>query len=145
MSNWRGGIKRDKTDVIFSYLVRERANFCCEYCQMDYREESGKLHASHIFGRRAKGTRWHPDNALAHCHKCHAKLGENPPLFVEHVLGAIGRPKYDGLTILANKPTKFSKFDIAVIHTHFLAEKKRMLAIRAEGSNERIEFTMYPK
>ena len=60
MSHWRGGIKRDKTDQLFSFLVRMRVNYTCQYCGRNFLHDTGKAHCSHIYGRRSKGVRWHP-------------------------------------------------------------------------------------
>jgi hypothetical protein len=74
--SYNKSIKRDKTDIVFSELVRERAAWKCEYGDSAYCERGHKsfdnhshdkqtLHCSHLFGRRSKGVRWHPLNALA--------------------------------------------------------------------------------
>lgn len=143
MSHWRGGIKRDKTDQLFSFLVRMRVNYTCQYCGRNFLHDTGKAHCSHIYGRRSKGVRWHPLNALCHCYSCHGKLGENPPLFTQHAREVLGED-YEKLMRLANKPTKFSAFDKEIIHKHLLVEKKKMLECRAGGHEGRIDFTMFP-
>jgi hypothetical protein len=144
MSHWRGGgIRRDKYDALFSELVRMRANWTCERCGVHYGEEAkGELDCSHVYGRRNKSVRVHPDNALCACRNCHQHLGENPIDHAELVKKIIGRERYERLTLLANKPTKFTTFDREVIHTHYLDEKKRMRALRRNGVRTRIEFTL---
>ena len=52
--SWGKGIRRDKYDELFSYLVRERADFTCEYCNRSFRHDPHGLHCSHLFGRRAQ-------------------------------------------------------------------------------------------
>jgi len=137
-----GGIKRDKYDILFSYLVRERSNWICEYCHRDFNHNHGGLHCSHFYGRSGVGTRWHPWNAFSHCFTCHQKLGDNPPLFAEWVEKQLGSEKFARLRIMGGKPTKMSKFDKEIIHTHYLKEKKRILKLRDEGSIGRLEFLL---
>ena len=38
-------LKRDKYDTIFSELVRERANWCCESCGRVITDAATQLHA----------------------------------------------------------------------------------------------------
>lgn len=139
--NYHGGIKRDKTDIVFSFLVRERADWRCEYCRRCYRHDPAALHCSHIFGRRNKGIRWHPNGAFAHCNYDHQFLGENPVIFTEWAAKQLGREVFERLKVLVGAPTKFTTFDKELIHKHYLSEKKRLLALRAAGARGRIEFT----
>lgn len=138
--SYRKTVKRDKYDILFSLLIRERTNWICEYCQRDFKHNHHGIHCSHLFGRRNKGTRCHPDNAFAHCMSCHRKLEENPPLFADWAREQLGDDKYDRLKLFANKPTKMSHFDKEFVHKFYLSEKKRMLALRADGETGRIEF-----
>lgn len=143
MAHWSGGgIKRDKTDALFSDLVRERADWKCERCRKDFRHNPGELHCSHIFGRRKKSVRVNPENALALCAYDHQDLGENPPEHTELVISIIGRARYDRLRLWANKPTKFTAYDKEIIHQHLLGERQRMLQLRKDGVRGRIEFTL---
>ena len=139
---WGGAIKRDKYDALFSFLVRERANWKCEYCLRDFRHDPHSLHCSHVFGRRKQSVRCHPDNAMAHCIGCHRILGENPVEFARFVMETLGEQRYERLKVLANKPTKFTKADKELIHKHYLAEKAGMVKMREEGFQGRIEFSL---
>lgn len=142
MARWRGGVKRDKYDTVFSDLVRERANFTCEYCRINYRHIPGYLHCSHVFGRRNQSVRLHPDNAFAHCLKCHEYLEENPVEFAEWAKDQLGRQQYDRLRLLSNKPTKFKPWEKELIHQHYLKERRRLRTLRKDGVITRIEFTL---
>lgn len=145
LMNWRGGsIKRDKYDEVFSFLVRERADYRCERCGRSFRHNPGSLHCSHIFGRAKQSVRLHPDNALAHCggNGCHEHLSQHPVEFAEHAREKLGARRYDRLRVLANKPTKFTAFERELLHKHYLSEKRRLLAMRKAGVTGRIEFSM---
>lgn len=141
MSRFHGGIKRDKLDAVFSDLIRERVDYICQRCQRDFRQNTRSLHCSHVFGRAKKSTRWHPDNALALCVGCHENMGQHPIDHAELVKSLIGSQKYDRLRYIASKPTKFTKSDKEYIYQHYKGEKKRLLALRSEGQQGRIEFT----
>jgi len=140
--SWRGGIKRTKYDALFSYLVRERVNWVCEYCHRDFKHNHGGLHCSHLFGRRGAGTRCHPRNAFAHCLSCHQMLGENPVIFTEWAKEQLGLATYDVMRAISGRPTKMSVYDKECIHSHYLSEKKRLIALRDEGETGRIEFCL---
>lgn len=142
MANWRGGIKRDKYDTVFSGLVRERVDWVCEFCGVDYKHDTGRLHCSHLFGRRGQGLRLHPQNAFAHCYRCHPFLEENPVLFAEWAKERLGRRIYDKLQFLASRPTKWTPGEKEIIHRHYLAELKRLKTCRAAGMRGRIDFTL---
>ncbi len=139
---WGGnGIKRDKYDLLFSWLVRERADWNCEYCNRNFRHDPHGLHCSHLFGRRAQSVRLHPQNAFAHCMGRHRELGENPVDFAEWAKGQLGEQRYNVVWIQANKPTKFTAYDREIMHKHYLSERRRLLAMRKQGVTGRLEFT----
>jgi len=145
VSNWRGGsIKRDKYDTLFSFLVRERTDWRCEYCGRGFRHDIGALHCSHLFGRAKQSVRVHPWNAFAHCAGCHERLSQHPVEFAEWARNKLGQQRYDALRVMANRPTKFTKEDKERIHSHYLAEKRRLLAARANGQVGRLEFSAQP-
>jgi hypothetical protein len=135
---YKKGIKRDKYDTLFSELIRERANWICQGCRIDFSHDHHSLHCSHIYGRRKQSVRLHPLNALALCHNCHRYLGENPTQFTELVIKILGESNYDKLTYLANK---VGKPDKEYLHKHYLAERKRINALRMDGISGLIEFT----
>ncbi len=87
-------VRRDPLDDLFSKLVRERANWCCEKCGKYHPEGTRRsLHCSHFFSRRKRSTRWDPRNAAAHCFKCHQELGENPIEFTKWIKAYLGEPE----------------------------------------------------
>ena len=140
--SWRGGIKRDKTDTVFSWLIRERADWTCHHCGLQFRNNPNSLHCSHIFTRSMKGLRWHPLNALAHCQRCHEYLERNPLVFADHVRDVMGGTEYAKLRVMARKPTKLTKFEKELIHKHLLGEKKRLQALRNAGAKGLLAFTL---
>lgn len=144
MGSWRGGIKRDKYDELFSYLVRERVNWICERCRRSYQNDRAALHCSHLYGRRIQAIRLHPWNAFAHCFGCHEYLGQHPVEFAEWAREQLGQQRYDALRVMANKPTKLPPNFKQLVHRHYLNEKRRMQRLRADGVVGRIEFDMLP-
>lgn len=136
-------MKRDKMDIIFSKLVRERANWTCEVCGTHYPEGKRQgLECSHFFTRSKRSTRWHPKNAAAHCTKCHFHLGGNPIEFAEWIEGHLGKPEAEALRLKANTPLKFTKTMKADLYQEMKAEMSRLEALRSEGETGRLEFEL---
>ena len=131
-------IKRTKHDAIFSDLIRERADYCCERCGKNCR--NGRLDCSHIFGRRHTRTRWEPDNAQALCYSCHNWFGENPyeaGLWLESIYGS------GYMEILREKKNSVYKMKPAEkeeMYKHYKEEYRKMMYKRGEGVEGRIEF-----
>lgn len=134
-------IKRDKRDILFSKLVRERANNTCECCDTYYPEgnRSG-LECSHFFTRSRKSIRWHPLNAAAHCTGCHSHLGGNPIEFANWILSHLTPKDYLLLTALAGRIVPLKKHDLDDIHANLKASWEDMQARRASGETGRLEF-----
>lgn len=105
-------LKRDKHDIVFSQLVRERANYECDYCGRQFRHEPSKLHCSHFKSRRHKSTRYHPFNA------------------------------FDRVARLAGTSVKLKPWQMDELYQHMKIELKRIQALRASGLIGRIEFTL---
>lgn len=125
-------IKRDKRDAIFSLLVRERANWRCERCGKQFERGAQNIHCSHFFGRRHRSTRWHPENAAAHCFACHQFLGEHPVEFTRWIENRIGQGRTDIIGRTSKVVAKFSKKDLESIYKHMKAEYAKMLNRRKE-------------
>ncbi len=125
-------MKRSKLDIVFSKLVRERAEWTCERCKKVY--EVGRrqgLDCSHFYGRRHRSTRWHPDNAFAHCRGCHQYLGSNPAIFDGFARAELGETRYNWLMRRHNQTMKYTKADLEDMYQHYRSqliylEKRRM-------------------
>ncbi len=133
--------RRDKLDIIFSQLVRERAEWACEACGRYFPEGDRQgLHASHSFSRRKKNIRWSPLNCSAHCFSCHKTLGENPVLFHDWIRGHLGDEKFAALRVQAERIVHLKKHDKADIYANLKASWADMQARRAAGETGRLEF-----
>lgn len=135
-------LKRDKWDAVFSYLVRERTGWECDYCGRNFQHEPAKLHCSHFKSRRHKATRYHPFNAFAHCVGCHRKLEEDPYEFTMHANIVYGEMTIDRVARLAAVPVRLKPWQMDELYQHMKAEQKRLQALRANGVMGRIEFTL---
>lgn len=134
-------IKRDRLDILFSKLVRERAGWVCERCGRYFPEDKrGGLHCSHFYSRRHVGTRWLPDNAAAHCFACHQRLGENPLEFTEWVERHLGKGRAEQLQQRVNTICKLTRAQKGQLYEVLKAEYDKMLAERNKGVKGRIEF-----
>ncbi len=138
-------IKRDKRDDVFSKLVRERAENSCEWCgkYCGPKHEHGRLDCSHIFSRRHMATRWHPDNAVAHCFTCHKKYGENPVAATRWLIEQFGQGYVDLLEEKKNTIRKFTKADKEDLYKHYKEEYAVMMNKRLFGIVGRIEFESF--
>ena len=139
-------MKRDPLDDLFSKLVRCRPNWTCERCGKVYNPNESRglsgLHCSHLFGRVRKSVRWHPDNAVAHCYKCHWQLGERPREFSRWITEYLGSEKADELEARANRLSKWTKADKAQIRKEMKEQWLAMQEKRARGYEGRIEFSI---
>lgn len=93
-------IKLDKLDILFSKIVRQKADNHCEYCGKY--TPIKKLQCSHYHGRRKRSVRWDFDNACAVCFGCHLFLGENPYAHTEFFKKRLGSDRFEQLNIRAN-------------------------------------------
>jgi hypothetical protein len=132
---------RGKLDKLFSELVRERANWTCEACGKQYKQEDRMgLHCSHFFSRRYTATRWHPDNAASHCFGCHQRLGGNPIEFSQWIQEHIGQQAVDELARLRNMLPRWRDPQYRDLLDHLRIELDMMRAKRTNGEAGRIEF-----
>ena len=126
-------LKRDKLDAVISDLVRERADWTCECCGLEFPDRKGRgLQASHYFGRANKSVRWHGDNVFAHCTACHFRLGSSPHEFSTWARGTLGETRYDDLVLRAKAPKKYTKADKEEMVAHYRAQLKAIRRRRAE-------------
>ena len=96
-------LKRNKADIEFSNMIRERDKWTCRRCHKRHQKGSQGLHAAHIFSRGIKRTRHDPANALALCYGCHSWGHRNPLDFHDWVRKEIGPRKYDALKLRAKR------------------------------------------
>lgn len=135
-------LKRDKFDTVFSNLVRERADWTCDYCGRTFHHEKQKLHCSHFKSRRHKSTRYHPYNAFSHCIGCHRQLGEDPYEFTRHAEITYGEMTIDRVAHLAALSMRLKPWQMDEIYQHMKSELKRMTSLREQGVTGRIEFIL---
>lgn len=134
-------IRRDKRDILFSNLVRERAEWTCERCHKQFPEgHRNGLECSHFFTRSRKSVRWHPLNAAAHCTGCHTLLGGNPMEFADWIRDHLGRQRSAVLRACSGQLVRFKRHDLDDIHANLKASWAHMQARRAAGECGRLEF-----
>ena len=92
-------MKVDKADKAFSLFVRERAGWKCERCGVQYFPPTTGLQCSHFFGRGNESTRFDPENASAHCMKCHFYFTANPHEHSNWVKKKLGPERYAALVV----------------------------------------------
>ena len=136
------GIKRTPADAAFSDCVRERTDYHCENCGKytpEGRSRQG-FDCAHIYGRRHKILRWHPDNAFALCRGCHNYFGENPIEFAAFTVRKLGDGLVDHLRERKREQYKLGKGEEKEIAKHYREQLAIMRKKRANGKTGRIEF-----
>lgn len=137
-------LKRTKLDRVFSDLVRERAEWTCERCETFYPEGRRQgLDCSHLFSRRHRNTRWHPDNAFAHCRGCHQYLGGNPVEFAGWAKHQLGEARFEDVSRRHHMTVKYTKADLEEMYIHYKAQLEYMRKRRANGEKGYIDFVSW--
>jgi len=95
-------IKVDPLDVLFSQVVRARANYTCEYCG----QSGKKMECSHFHSRRKRSVRYDLGNCACLCFSCHTYLGGNPYVHTEWFKKRLGSVKFEQLNIRAEMLVK---------------------------------------
>jgi hypothetical protein len=135
-------MKLTPADTYFSHCVRERASWCCEKCGKYYAPPTKGLQCAHFVTRGNWATRFLPMNAYALCSSCHFYMDGNPYIFTQWVERKLGPDLFGILMeksndLMRGKDARHLVKDIA---TWYKSEYDRMLQIRAEGVQGRIEF-----
>lgn len=133
-------IRKKKQDVVFSSLIRERANYCCQACGVNKRFEKGTLDCAHIMGRRSVSLRWHPQGAVSLCRGCHIFYTEHPFDWRDWCVDQFGEDLVSELRLVANKPVKWTDKVRDEIYIHYKKELKKMECLRADGSGLMLDF-----
>lgn len=142
-------MKRDKLDNVISQLVRERADWRCEfegcfYCgNQCFRHDKGRLHCSHFKGRRNRSTRWFPDNVFALCMKRHEYMGDNPDEHAAWVREKLGESRFDDLVLRGNGCRKYTPGEREEMYQHFRAQLKYLERRRSEGEQGYIDIVCW--
>jgi hypothetical protein len=97
---------KGRCDILFSKIVRHKANGQCENPACPYRDKGYRLECAHIFGRSYSATRIDFDNALALCAGCHRMFHSRPIDFAELVKHHLGLIRYEQLRAKAVAGTK---------------------------------------
>lgn len=98
----RFNIKVTPLDLMFSKIVKERADFTCEYCGT----KTKRLNNSHFIGRRYRNTRWLLDNCSCLCFSCHNFMHDFPSVHRDFFVKRIGTEGVERLEILARSKVK---------------------------------------
>jgi len=136
-------VKLDALDKIFSLCVRERANWTCECCGENHRNNAGYLDCSHIYGRRHRSTRWDPLNAHALCKSCHTYFTDRPTEFTSWVKTTMSDERYEELRQKHHQIFKSTKADRKEAVKWFKRQHAEMCEKREQGQTGYIDFAGY--
>ena len=138
-------MKRDKLDILFSKLVRERSGWTCDNCHKYFPEEDRQaLHCSHFWTRSRRATRWHPNSAASHCVFCHKVFTEDPALFGAWIVTHLGQERSEEMRKLSLSYGHLTKGDKADIYKHLQGEYQKIMDQREQGVTGRIDFDPAP-
>lgn len=121
---WGFGIKRNKTDALFSDLVRWRAKWKCELCFKE--PDRQRLHCSHFIGRGNKAVRWDLENAAALCVYCHKKMTEDPAAHFFFFERRLGKEKLEALIFRSHLTYKGMNGDEKLLRIGLKEELKKL-------------------
>ena len=99
-------IKLDPLDILFSKLIRRRAEGKCEYCGQ-YPKPQG-YHCHHFIGRRYRNTRYELDNGVALCMACHNLMHDFPDESQAFFVKRVGNQRAEELKIIARTFNKMT-------------------------------------
>jgi len=99
--NWHK-IKRRKSDIMFSRLVRYRDDWKCQNCGAWFPEKAQNLHCSHFHSRSHKSVRWDLENCDAMCANCHRYWESHRTEYEAWKLEQLGQRAYDLLELRKN-------------------------------------------
>lgn len=136
-------IKRTKTDIVFSNLIRARENYTCQTCGKQYLIQSLRqgLHCSHFWTRSIRPLRWWHENAIAQCYGCHQRYGSDPYLFTRFMAQRLGQDRLDQLAQIAYSHTPVSKKREIEALEHMIDQWRLMSIERRNGNTDKLEFT----
>ena len=120
------GIKRNRTDDLFSDIVRERANWTCQRCNGNFENEKHIFDCAHFISRGNKRLRWDFENASAICRGCHKYFEKNPDDHAEFVRVMLGDDRYQLLRLRKFRYWDSSKIDEKEIRAGLKLEWDKM-------------------
>lgn len=127
-------VKRKKLDIVFSNLVRERANYICQACCTNKRNEKATLDCAHIMSRRSLSLRYHPNNAVALCRSCHMFYTEHPFDWNDWCQDQLGGDFIAELRLVSNQTVKWTAALKEEIYIFYKGELKRIEEERKNSS-----------
>ncbi len=137
-------IKRTPLDAILSDLVRERADWTCEYCSAEFPERKGRgLHASHYIGRSNMSTRYDPDNLFSLCASCHRKLSDDHDEHYQFAYRSLGEVRYEVLRANKQKIKRYRKAELREMLAHYKEQQVILEGQRMAGEIGRLEFVAW--
>tara|TARA_R100001244_G_scaffold6778_1_gene8826 strand:+ start:195 stop:629 length:435 start_codon:yes stop_codon:yes gene_type:complete len=126
-------------DKAFSMLVRERDDYNCQICGMNFRHDPGFLDCSHHVGRARGNTRWYPDNASSKCRTCHGKMDLNPLEHSDWVRKRLGTDRYEKLKHMAGQLLKLTDSDRRDLLASLRKDYQMLLSRRSTGEVGELE------
>ena len=116
-----------------SQVVRERDNWTCQNCGIDYRHDTGRLDASHHIPRTKGIVKYDLDNLIALCRTCHGEMDTHPFHHHDWIKSKIGEERYEGLKARSVGLLKMTDADTRELAATLRGHLKSLRARRAAG------------
>lgn len=138
-------VKISPADQAFAVCVKIRAGGRCEASGREFpgADITGKavgLECAHVYGRRAKSTRWEPDNAVSLSHSKHRYYTENPHEWIAFVAEILGRNRFEALRKKWLTHVSVNEKLEKEIAAHYRRQARIMAQMRSDGVGGRIQF-----
>jgi hypothetical protein len=104
-------IKTDALDRLFSQYIRTRDNFTCRYSG----QTDGLMDCAHVYSRRHRHTRWHPDNAVCLSKRWHMWFTDHPHEWADWTRQHLGHDTVERMAVLSQCTDKITDADRVAI------------------------------
>ena len=127
-------VKRYPEYIAFSKAIREKYDYNCCNCEVNFRHNPGYVHCAHIHTRKHRSTRWNATyGAIALCAKCHRRFTDFPVEWGSFLKRYMGDSNYDEAKRLAWACRKYTPAERKEIAAHYRAWTTDMERLRREG------------
>ncbi|HEX7041600.1 MAG TPA: hypothetical protein VF202_15895 [Trueperaceae bacterium] len=127
-----------------SDLIRERDDWTCVRCQRQFPDRKGRdVHCSHFYSRQYTSVRWHPDNLLTLCARCHDFVGKDHDEHVRLMLRVLGEVRYEELRTRKRQVYRYRKDDKKAMLSHYRDELFKLKKLREAGATGPLHVVAY--
>jgi hypothetical protein len=116
-----------------SKVCRERDDYTCRQCGINYRWDTGSVDASHHIPRTKGITKYDLQNLATLCRPCHGWLDLHPFHHIDWIKGLLGEDEYEALKARSVGLLKMTDADTRELAATLRGHLKALRARRANG------------